>query len=148
MPLIPLPSTVWRLLLVLGVPAGMSAQGIQTLAPQGEGAVYLVVLCLLSELAALASLALVRPWGRMVPRWSPILAGRPVPRRVTLGAAWSGTVVLGVLWTPFLAWWILPHPDLTATGGTAIGLVYLPLVAWAPLLAMLTISFGRRTHPV
>jgi hypothetical protein len=145
--LTPLPSSVWRLMLVLGLPAGVTAQGLETLAPRGWGAAYVVALCVLSEVAALATLGLVHPWGRILPRWIPLIGARRVPRRLTLTIASCGVVMTTVLWTLFLVWWLVPHPDLTATGTVVVGFLYLPLVAWAPLLALLTISFARRTRP-
>ncbi|SFK67971.1 hypothetical protein SAMN05216275_1321, partial [Streptosporangium canum] len=55
-----------------------------------------------------------------------------------------GVGVLALLWTPFLFWWTLPHPGMTVTGRLLVGFIYLPLVAWAPLLAAVTLSYQRR----
>lgn len=52
--------------------------------------------------------------------------------------------MLAVLWTPLVTWWSLPHSDLTARGSLVVGLLYLPLVAWGPLLAAVTVSYNRR----
>ena len=52
--------------------------------------------------------------------------------------------MLILLWTPNLLWWSIDHPDMTTTGRTVVGLLYLPLVAWGPLLVLVTISYARR----
>lgn len=142
--LVPLPSSVWRLLLAAGFPAGYTAAGHAALDPHGWGAAYLVVLSLGTEAAALLTLGLVRPWGETVPGWVPGLGGRTVPVLAAVVPASLGVLVLTVLWTPFLAWWAIPHPDMTATGAFLVGFAYLPLVLWAPLLALVTWSFWRR----
>jgi hypothetical protein len=61
-----------------------------------------------------------------------------------LVSAWSGVAALAVLWTPFVFWWALPADGMTPTGHFWVGFVYLPLVAWAPLLAAVTLSYQRR----
>ncbi|WP_294567962.1 hypothetical protein [uncultured Arthrobacter sp.] len=33
---------------------------------------------------------------------------------------------------------------MTPTGADVVGLLYLPLVAWGPLLAAVTVSYARR----
>lgn len=33
---------------------------------------------------------------------------------------------------------------MTRTGVTVVGILYLPLVAWGPLLAAVTVSYARR----
>ncbi|MEW2356084.1 hypothetical protein [Spirillospora sp. NPDC029432] len=58
--------------------------------------------------------------------------------------AWIAVAVHAVLWTPFLTWWATPHPDMTGTGRLVVGLLYLPLVAWAPLMAAATVAYQRR----
>ncbi|GAA1143548.1 hypothetical protein F4556_005807 [Kitasatospora gansuensis] len=145
--LLTLPCGIWRLLLAAGQHAGYTDEGY--LAAQGQlgpgwGAVYLIALSAVSELAALLTLGLVRPWGEVLPRWIPVLGGRAVPERAAVVSATVGVVLLTCLWTPFLLWWSIPHPDLTPLGHTLIGFVYLPQVAWAPLLAAVTVSYHRR----
>ncbi|WP_433545064.1 hypothetical protein ACQPZG_07610 [Streptomyces sp. CA-294286] len=62
--------------------------------------------------------------------------------------AFAGVAVLAVLWTPFAAWWALPHPEMTAAGRVWVGFVYLPLVLWAPLLCAVALDLRRRSRPV
>lgn len=142
--LTPLPSGLWRIALVFGFPAGYTAQGYEDLDATGWGAPYLIVLSLLTEAAALLALGLVQRWGEVVPRWVPFLGGRAVPAAAAVVPAAAGAAILTVLWTQLLLWWQVPHDDLTATGATVIGILYLPLVAWGPLLAAVTVSYWRR----
>ncbi|MGI5415624.1 hypothetical protein [Actinomadura luteofluorescens] len=143
--LLALPSGVWRLGLALGLPLGYTEEGYRTVCPPGFwGPAYLVLLAVLSEGAALLALGLVRPWGEVVPRWIPFAGGRTVPPLAALIPAWAGVAVLAVLWTPLAAWWSMPADDMTPAGHTAVGFLYLPLVAWAPLLAALAVAYRRR----
>lgn len=142
--LLPLPSGIWRLTLVAGCPAGYTADGLVELDLSGVGRVYLVVLVLLIEAAALLTLGLVSRWGERMPRWMPRWGGRKMRPRIIVFLASIGAAILLALWTPFLAWWSISHPELTNLGSTLIGLLYLPLVAWAPLLIAVTIDYHRR----
>ncbi|SDO21042.1 hypothetical protein [Geodermatophilus sp. DSM 45219] len=142
--LTPLPSALWRLSLVLGFSGGFTEQGLIDLDVAGSGWIYLVVLSVLSEVAALLTLGLVQPWGDVIPRWVPRLGGRPVRTRLVIVAASAGAVALILLWTELLFWWDTPHPDMTPAGANVVGLLYLPLVAWGPLLAAVTVSYARR----
>ncbi len=142
--LTPLPSALWRLSLVFGFSGGFTKQGLIDLDVAGWGWVYLVVLSVLTELAALLTLGLVQPWGEIVPRWVPHFGGRSIPARPVAIAASAGAVILILLWTQLLLWWNTPHPDMTTTGVDVVGFLYLPLVAWGPLLAAVTISYVRR----
>ncbi|WP_156326108.1 hypothetical protein [Nonomuraea sp. SBT364] len=145
--LVALPSGLWRIGLVLGFPLGYTEQGLRELVGPGmAGPVHMVALSVLTEGAGLLTLGLVRSWGEVVPRWVPYAGGRVIPRRVVQAVAWTGVAVLTVLWTPFLFWWTVPHDDMTAAGHVAVGFLYLPLVAWAPLLAAVTLAYRRRTR--
>lgn len=142
--LTPLPSALWRLSLVFGLPAGYTEQGLNALGVAGWGRLYLVALSVVTELAALLTLGLVQPWGEVAPRWVPGIGGRPVPAKPVVISAAVGATLLVVLWTPFLFWWNLDHSDMTPTGATVVGFIYLPLVAWGPLLAAVTVSYAKR----
>lgn len=58
------------------------------------GGPYLWVLNGLATLAGVLALSLVRPWGLVVPRWVPLLAGRKVPARAL---AFTGFTVSALL---------------------------------------------------
>lgn len=142
--LLPLPASVWRLCLVFGADGGYTEAGKGALGLDLVGSGGVVLICVVSEAAALLAFGLVRPWGEVVPRWIPLIAGRPVPRRAVVLTATFGVGALAALWTPLLCWWAVPHDDMTETGALVVGIIYLPLVAWAPLLAALTLSYRRR----
>ncbi|MER7465769.1 hypothetical protein [Streptomyces sp. NPDC097981] len=142
--LLALPSGVWRLLLGAGFLAGYTEAGYAAAGIPGWGRVYVVALSLATELLALLTLGLVRSWGEVLPSRVPFFGGRRVPPRPVTVAAGAGAVGLILLWTPFTLWWSLPHPDMTALGATVAGFLYLPLVAWGPLLVAVTVSYHRR----
>ncbi|MFF3322237.1 hypothetical protein [Streptomyces sp. NPDC002889] len=142
--LLTLPSGLWRLLLAAGQPAGYTAEGYAALGITGWGGAYVIGLSVVSELLALLTLGLVRPWGEVFPRRIPVLGGRPVPVTAAVVPAGLGAVALTVLWTPFVAWWSVPDTRMTPLGHTVVGFVYLPLVAWGPLLAAVAVSYYRR----
>ncbi|MCX5380098.1 hypothetical protein [Streptomyces sp. NBC_00091] len=142
--LLTLPTGVWRLFLAAGFLAGYTEAGYAAAGIPGWGRVYVVLLSVASELLALLTLGLVRPWGEVLPRWIPLVGGRrPAPGRV-VAAAGVGAAVLTLVWTPFAFWWLVPHPDMTASGAALVGFLYLPLAAWGPLLGALTLSYRRR----
>ncbi|MEU6772642.1 hypothetical protein [Streptomyces sp. NPDC046759] len=139
-----LPTGVWRLLLASGNPAGYTEAGYKALDATGWGAACLIGLSLSIEALALLTLALVRPRGEVIPHFVPRIGGRRVhPSAVTLVGGICA-VVLTALWSPFLLWWAVPHPDLTPLGNAVIGFLYLPLIAWGPLLGAVTLSYHRR----
>ena len=142
--LTPVPSGLWRFTLAFGMLAGYTEQGYADLNMSGWGAPYVIVLSVGTECAAVLTLGLVRPWGEVVPRWIPVLGGRAVNARSATVAASLGAAILIVLWTPFIFWWQLPHDDMTPTGSMLVGILYVPMVLWAPLLIAVTVSYWRR----
>lgn len=131
--LLPLPSSIWRIVLAAGVPLGYTEAGYDHLV--GDQPWVLVLLTVLVEVAAVAALVLVSPRAAVL------------PRRLVVVLAGIGTLVLAGLWTPFLGWWAISHPGMTDAGVLWVGVLYLPLVAWAPLLAWLTVRYVRRSRP-
>ncbi|MFF5207165.1 hypothetical protein [Streptosporangium sp. NPDC000396] len=142
--LAPLPSGLWRLALALGFTAGYTEQGYADLGITGWGVPYVIALSVLNEAAALLTLGLVQPWGEVAPRWIPFIGGKTVRPMAAVIPAAIGATILIFLWTPFLFWWTIPHDDMTPIGNTVAGFLYLPLVAWGPLLVAVVISYYRR----
>ncbi|MFK0257370.1 hypothetical protein [Streptomyces sp. NPDC090445] len=142
--LLTVPSGIWRLLLVAGLLAGYTEAGYAAAGIPGWGRVYTAAVSVGSELLALLALGLVRPWGEVVPRRIPWLGGRRVPVRAVTVVAASAAALLTAVWTPFALWWMLPHPDMTPLGAALVGFLYLPLIAWGPLLGALTLAYHRR----
>ncbi|MFE7636264.1 hypothetical protein ACFU7Z_19740 [Kitasatospora sp. NPDC057518] len=139
-----LPAGLWRLGLVAGWHGGYTEAGYRAMGLTGWGAVWPVFLSLFTEALALLTIGLVRPWGTVPPRWVPFFGGRPVRPRAVVLAASLGAVGLALPWTPFVGWWALPGTGMTPLGHTLVGFLYLPTVAWAPLLAAVTVSYHRR----
>ena len=147
--LLTLPSGLWRIALVFGLPVANTAIAI----PLAER-VQIVGLSLVAEVLALLSLGLVQRWGEVVPEWLPLIGGKPVHRLAATIPAAFGSVALTVIWT-FAA--------VNLMGGTFSGsldflfptiaqklvlaVCYVPLMAWGPLLAVLTVACYRRRTP-
>ncbi|MGW5779914.1 hypothetical protein [Streptomyces sp. NPDC003863] len=144
-PLVVLPSGLWRIALTFGAPVARVHDQ-----PLGL-AVYQLVLTAVAELLAFLTLGLVREWGEVFPRRLPLLGGRPVSARGATFAALSGAFGLVALtcWFTYVAVsGIAQYSPGNLTESTlqrTLFLVcYLPLAAWAPLLAAVAIAYHRR----
>ena len=93
-PLCVLPSAVWRIWYVF-VDADPDCVGH---GPAWEQP-YIVSLSVGSVTAAFLTVGLVRPWGEVVPRWVPLVGGRPVPVRAATGAAAAGATLIFTVYT-------------------------------------------------
>lgn len=143
-PLCVLPSSVWRLSPVVNGHVSVA-----------DGGWYLIALSCLATVLSLLTLGLVHSWGEVVPRWVPLLGGRPVPVRAAVVPALTGAALLFGLSLYFLLnsafGWVEQGPvligaedgPLTPPTGWAAA-TYAPLAAWAPLLAAVTIAYRRR----
>ncbi|NUW40847.1 hypothetical protein [Nonomuraea rhodomycinica] len=85
-----------------GVPLWADAGKFRHWYAEGGGP-YLFVLCAAAVLAGVLALSLVRPWGRVFPRWVPLVSGRRVPRRTLSGTAFAVSVFL-LGYTAWAAW--------------------------------------------
>lgn len=149
-PLCVLPSGLWRVAMVAGY-AGVDVAGMGV-----REKVYVLLLSVVSEGAALLTLGLVRPWGEAVPRWVPFAGGRAVPVNAAFVPAVTGAVAVaalcayGVLNSAFHAVRVEP-----AVGGSGAGMpdgaalwfltaCYLPLLAWGPLVGVLAFAYRAR----
>ncbi|MBL1090764.1 hypothetical protein [Streptomyces siderophoricus] len=141
--LVVLPSGLWRILLVLGYPAGYSDAGFAGFETVGAK-VWMLTLSVLCELGAFLTIGLVRPWGEVVPDWIPLIGGRRVRPLAAVVPAAFGAVALTLLWANVPWWWTYPHTDMTPAGNLVVGILYQPLVLWGPLLAAVTVSYYRR----
>ncbi|MFJ9949208.1 hypothetical protein [Kitasatospora sp. NPDC091207] len=145
------PSGLWRVALGLGIPVGFSGELAATTDRYipGWGTAYVLLLSALAEALALLTLGLVRPWGEVVPRWVPLIGGRAVhplaaivPAALGSGAlVWVGMSSLFGGWASAMSSPEAPH----GTAGLIMTLCYLPLVAWGPLVAVVTVAYARRT---
>jgi hypothetical protein len=141
-PLVMLPSGLWRIALVAGVPLGLRVAD----ADVGGETWYIVGLSVVSEALALLTLGLVRPWGERVPGWLPLLGGRRVAPWAAIVPASLGAGALAVIWGyafrdfPDFGLVAFSHP----AGHALLVVCYLPALLWAPLLGAVTWSYWRR----
>lgn len=159
-PLTVLPSSAWRIgVCTLHIPMGPRSVDVADTSSGLPGvplALYVVLLSLVSELLAFTAVGLVARWGEIFPRWVPFLSGRRVPPLAAVVPAALGATVLTLLWT-----WTAVSCGLgrridgsRATGvkvlefydwqGWLAVVAYSPLLLWGPLLAALTVAYGRR----
>jgi hypothetical protein len=149
-PLCVLPSSLWRLYAVFlkGVPPGC-----ERLMKWWEPA-YVAALSVVSLAAALLTVGLVRPWGEVVPRWVPLLGGRTVPVPAAVIPAAGGALLIFAFYAyaglnSVLGFRPPPNipgcPDpLQEPGAWVVIASYAPLLAWGPLLVLVTVAYHRR----
>ncbi|MGX2993232.1 hypothetical protein JNUCC64_02880 [Streptomyces sp. JNUCC 64] len=145
-PLVVLPSGLWRVGVLLALPGFGTAEAR---AQHWHTDLYMVVLAVLSEGLALLTLGLVRPWGEVVPGWVPVIGGWRPRRRAVTATALTGALALTVLTVGFavsLAVSDFP-PGHSAVEQALLSLCYLPLLAWGPLLAVVALAYHRRGAP-
>lgn len=150
-PLINLPSALWRIALVAGVPLGFDdATRLDGPGYSTSLTMYILALTVVTELVALVTLGLVRPWGEVWPRWIPLLGGRNIPRRLPPLLAYPGAVAMTAIWV-FAIFngtnRLIEVIDVSSVGEIILMVCYLPLLAWGPLLAAVTFSYQRRRRP-
>ncbi|GHD43812.1 hypothetical protein [Streptomyces galbus] len=140
-PLVTLPSGLWRIAQVAGLPVA------EQLGRNGHEAVVAMSLTLLTEGLALLTLGLVRPWGDVVPRWLPLVGGRRVHTLAAVVPALLGAATLCAI----TGWFACTQAAVligrvTQTSAQQVLLVacYSPLLAWAPLLAVTALAYYRR----
>jgi hypothetical protein len=144
-PLCVLPSATWRITQVLQDGNPCITGGI------AEN-VYVAGLSVVSMAAALLTLALVRPWGEVVPRWVPIVGGRRIPASGATIAAYAGATLIAAIAVyallnhafGFVEGPLKPVPPGCEPPGGRVAILYAPLLAWAPLLAYVTRDYHRR----
>ncbi|MFD8597836.1 hypothetical protein ACFV1L_22805 [Kitasatospora sp. NPDC059646] len=144
------PSGLWRVALGVGLPVGFHGELEEMFARwmPGWGTVYVLALSAAAEALAFLTLGLVRPWGRRVPGWVPRLGGRGLPAWAVLAPAGLGALaVTFVTWSAATGPWQhnMSDPDSPhGLAGLLMTLCYLPLLAWGPLLAAVTVDHARR----
>ncbi|MEV0954022.1 hypothetical protein [Promicromonospora sp. NPDC050249] len=146
---ITLPSGLWRIALVAGLPVANAA----IVLPFPER-VQIVGLSLVAEVLALLSLGLVQRWGEILPGWLPLVGGRPIHRLAATIPAALGAAALTGIWT----FAVVNVWSGTTSGGldyffptvaqkVILLVCYVPLLAWGPLLGVLTVAYFRRRTP-
>lgn len=144
-----LPSGLWRIAVAFGMPSGF-AEGnpLHKSNFPGPTSLYLIALSVFAECLGLLTLGLVQSWGERVPRWVPWLGGRRIPTLAAAGPALLGAAaVTAITFAAACGGWEgqMAAPD--APKGALAWLMtvcYAPLLAWGPLLAVVTVAYCRR----
>jgi len=147
MPLLTLPSGLWRIGLALGFSMGGVDEAGNPIHVAGWEVPYVVALSIFSELVALTAFGLVRPWGEVVPRWIPFIGGRRVAPYAAIVPATLGSLALIAIWSyGFRDVFGGEFALRFANDGWAVLMVscYAPLNLWGPLLLVLTWAYYRR----
>ncbi|WAL68994.1 hypothetical protein ORV05_14870 [Amycolatopsis cynarae] len=140
-PLVTLPSGLWRIAQVAGFPVA------EQLGRTGREVVVAVALTLVTEGLALLTLGLVRPWGEIAPRWLPLIGGRRVPTLAAVIPALLGAAMLGAIvgWFAFSqAASLIGRVAQTTAQQVVLVVCYAPLLVWPPLLVATTVAYYRR----
>ena len=150
--LLPLPSVLWRLLMLAGVDVGFGLSGEVRESAAGIG--YVLGLEVLTVLVAVLGFGLIRRWGEVVPGWVPRLGGRTIPPLVPIIVSGIGSaVLLGLIgsvlakfvlaWTGTVPGWT---PDVGMTAGERAFLLtcYVPFFLWPVAIAVALIGYARR----
>lgn len=143
-PLCVLPSGLWRVAMSVGIPVGFCDAVLRSdYDLPGWGALYTVGLAIVLEGLALLTLGLVHPWGQFVPQWIPLLGGKRVrPLAAVMPAAVGALLITLITFSQLMLWGRVDNSGLPL-----MGLSYAPMLAWGPLLGVVTVSYYLRTRP-
>jgi hypothetical protein len=151
MPLLLLPSCLWRLPFAFHFDMGQQHEAV--LPSLWVSIPYVLGLSLVTELVAFLCLGLVRRWGEVTPIWLPVIGGRRVPPLAAVGPAVLGGLVLTVLFcsVPIGGGQSLSllgvSQDITYDNGwwRALALVCTaPLRVWGPAVIVLAGAYHLR----
>ncbi|MFD9359061.1 hypothetical protein [Streptomyces sp. NPDC060031] len=148
--LAPLPTGLWRIAGAVGVPLGFSGEDQLADVTFGSGfSLYMIGLSVFAEVLGFLTLGLVQRWGEVAPRWLPLIGGRRIPPLAAVIPAGLGAAVLTLLGVMGAIGW--NDPGNMGAPGSPTGVAYwvmtacyVPLVAWGPLLAVVTVAYHRR----
>ncbi|MFF2087187.1 hypothetical protein ACFVVM_25720 [Nocardia sp. NPDC058176] len=149
-PLVALPSALWRLAMTFGVPVGYSDEVLRVdYGLPGIGYLVLPMITVLQELAALATLGLISRWGLVGPRRLPFIGNKPVPLWAAVGPAAFGAVLMTVITvSQYLLWDRVDQGTLTGVHRSVLGWCYAPMLLWGPLLGIVTVSYYLRRRSI
>ncbi|WP_217222485.1 hypothetical protein [Streptomyces anulatus] len=155
LPLLLLPSCLWRLPFALHFEMGQVQDG--GLPAYWLSIPYVLGLSVLTEVVAILTIGLVRGWGEVAPAWIPVIGGRRVRPMAAVVPAVLGGMILTFLFTAVP---LGEDRDLTLYGvvdsvGYSNGawnalamVVGTPLAAWGPLTIVLAVAYYRRRTAV
>ena len=136
-PLLLLPSSLWRLAVVLRLPVGWD-QPMPWYAP-----IYAVALGVVSEGLASLVIGFVRPWGVRFPAWVPGIGGRRVPPLLAIAPASSAALLLTWISASFVIGG-RPFGEEGEQSPAWMVALYAPILLWGPLLAAATVGYCLR----
>ncbi|WP_236075466.1 hypothetical protein [Streptomyces coffeae] len=145
-----LPTGLWRCAMGFGVPLGFApTSDLHESHFPGSMTVYVIALSLFAEGLGLLTLGLVQPWGEVVPRWVPFLGGRRIPVLCAVIPASLGALAVTCITVIGAFIWNAPEnlADISDPYGPLYWLqtaCYAPLLAWGPLLGVVTVAYYRR----
>lgn len=142
----PVPSSLWRLPLIFGFSMGMpTVFMVEVMSePWWMRVLYLVGLGLVSDLAAVLTLGLIKRWGEVFPSWVPVVSGSPVPVWVVLMLVIPGGTVVALYSVLMLARAGENLAGMSEPWRLLIVAAYAPVLLWAPCLAIVTTNYLRR----
>lgn len=143
------PSGLWRIAIALGWDSGFTDAELDPGNFPGKESLYLIGLSLFAEAVGLLTLGLVHRWGEEIPRRIPVLGGRRVPvYAAVVPASLGAALVTLVTWAGAFGWndaenmGAVDSPD--GIHYWVMTACYAPLLAWGPLLAVVTVAYYRR----
>lgn len=81
------------------------------------------------------TLGLIRPWGERLPRWMPLVGGRPVPPAAAIAPGAVVAVLITAGAVPLLVAGV-------TSGEILLGIVFLPLWYWGPMLGLAVLAYA------
>jgi hypothetical protein len=148
-----LPTVIWRVLVGLGATLGTPASWRRSEHLPGAGTSYVFGLSALQLAAALLTLVLVVPGADRLPRWSPVAAGRRMPRELVAGVSLIGSFALISVCVLSVINWrsVDPFHDAPTVSGWSLlcWACYAAALAWPVLLIATTLGYwrSRSRHP-
>ncbi|MEW2062604.1 hypothetical protein AB0899_17815 [Streptomyces sp. NPDC007002] len=143
------PSGLWRIAIALGWDSGFTDEHLRPENFPGAESFYLIGLSLLAEAVGLLTLGLIHRWGEQLPYWVPFLGGRRIPVPAAVIPASTGAALVTLITVSGAFNW--NDADNMGAPGSPEGVhywvmtaCYLPLLAWGPLLAVVTAAYYRR----
>ncbi|MFD8936225.1 hypothetical protein ACFV0R_13380 [Streptomyces sp. NPDC059578] len=143
------PSGLWRVAIALGWDSGFTDEHLRPENFPGVESWYLIGVSLFAEVLGLLTLGLVHRWGEELPGWVPALGGRRIPVLAAVVPASVGAALVTLVTVVGAFGW--NGTDNMSGPGAPEGVhywvmtaSYLPLLAWGPLLAVVTVAYYRR----
>jgi hypothetical protein len=143
-----LPVCLWRLPFAFHFEMGQIGQ--PSMPPLWLSVPYVFGLSVLSEVAAVLCVGLVRRWGEVVPARVPLIGGRRIrPAAAMIPAALGGLVMSAVSVQMVLGWTgVVERVQYENAWWEALALVVVtPTGAWGPMVLALTYAYHVRRRP-